>query len=108
MRHELECQLALAEMLEGREMNGYYKGKIKVVRVDMLCFAADLETLEPLDCGTYDPYAWIDPESEPVETIDVCEWNRRINERREAEYKRKIEEEFNEQITTENSSRDSC
>lgn len=58
-------------------MNGYYKGKIKVVGADLQCFPAHAETLEPLACGSYDPWAWIDPDPEPVETIGVAEWNRR-------------------------------
>jgi hypothetical protein len=62
----------------------YYKGWLKVVGADLLCFAAHPETLEPRGCGTYDPWAWSDPDPEPVETISVGEWNRRLNDARDA------------------------
>ncbi len=55
-------------------MNGYYKGWVKVVGVDMMCFPAHPVTLEPRSCSTYDPNAWSDPDPEPVETISVSEW----------------------------------
>ncbi len=58
-------------------MNGYYKGRIKVVGADLMCFPVDPQTLEALACSTYDPYALKDPDPEPVETIDACEWLRR-------------------------------
>lgn len=58
-------------------MNGYYKDKIKVVGVGLMCFPADPKTLEPLSCGCYDPWAWKDPDPEPVETISTNEWWRR-------------------------------
>lgn len=53
-----------------------YAERIKVVGVDLMCFAVDPETLEPLGCGCYDPWAWSDPES-AAETITVAEWQRR-------------------------------
>jgi hypothetical protein len=58
-------------------MNGYYKGLIKVVGCDLMCFPVHPETLAPLGCGAYDPYAWTDPDPEPVATISVGEWLRR-------------------------------
>lgn len=60
-----------------------YRGRIKVVGYDMLCFPADPKTLEPLSTGSYDPFAWTDPD-EAVETIDVVEWNVRRNALRDA------------------------
>lgn len=63
-------------------MNGYYAGKIKVVPSDFVCFPCDPQTLEPTRRGLYDPYAWTDPETEPVETITFMEWTVRCNERR--------------------------
>ena len=62
-------------------MKGHYSGKVKVVGVDLMCFAADATTLEPLSCGCYDPYAWSDPSPEPIETIGIGEWQTRRNER---------------------------
>lgn len=63
-------------------MNGFYAGKIKVVGEDLMCFSVRPGDLEPLSCASYDPYAWSDPDLEPVETIGVGEWNRRRNEQR--------------------------
>lgn len=63
-------------------MNGYYAGKIKVVGCDMMCFPVSSVTLEPLSCGCYDPYAWSDPDSEPIETIGVSEWQKRLDRQR--------------------------
>lgn len=63
-------------------MNGYYKGKIKVVGVDMTCFPVDPVSLEALSCGCYDPYAWSDPDPDPAETISIAEWQLRSNRRR--------------------------
>ena len=58
---------------------GYYAGKVKVVGDDLLCFAADAKTLQPLSCSTYDACARTDPDPEPVETISVSEWLRRTS-----------------------------
>jgi hypothetical protein len=52
----------------------YYAGKVKVVGNDLMCFPADPETLAPLACSTYDPYALTDRELGPVETISFGEW----------------------------------
>ena len=60
-------------------MNGYYQGKIKVVCLDKMCFPVNPVTLEATSCGCYDPYAWSDPDPEPLETISVDEWNARSN-----------------------------
>lgn len=60
-------------------VNGYYIGKVKVVCVDMMCFPARPTDLEPLACSCYDPYAWSDPDPEPVETISFYEWLRRTD-----------------------------
>lgn len=60
-------------------MSNYYEGKIKVVGADFMCFPADMETLEPLACACYNPFAWSDPDPAPVETISVGEWNKRLN-----------------------------
>ena len=63
-------------------LTGYYKGKIKVVGEDMMCFPVHAATLEPLSCGCYDPYAWSDPDPEAIETIGTMEWLRRLEELR--------------------------
>lgn len=63
-------------------MTGYYRGSIKVVCPDMMCFRASPATLEALSTSHYDPYAWSDPDPEPIETICVSEWQRRRNELR--------------------------
>ena len=61
-------------------MSGYYVGKVKVVGDDLMCFPARADDLEPLACGCYDPYAWSDPDQDPVETIDIGEWQSRRSE----------------------------
>lgn len=61
-------------------MNGYYAGKVKVVGEDLMCFPVRPGDFEPLACGCYDPYAWSDPDPEPMETIGIGEWRRRRNE----------------------------
>jgi len=58
-------------------MTGFYSGWIKVVGVDLMCFRAHPQTLEPRSCGCHDPYAWTDPDPDPVETICISEWQRR-------------------------------
>lgn len=58
-------------------MNGYYRGKIKVVGLDLLCFPADPVTLEATSCSCYDPWAYTDPDPEPIETISIGEWGKR-------------------------------
>lgn len=60
-------------------MNSYYQGKIKVVGTGFMCFPVNPVTLEATSCGGYDPYAWSDPDPEPLETITVQEWNLRKN-----------------------------
>ena len=60
---------------------GYYTGKIKVVSPTLQCFPVHPRTLRALACGSYDPWAWSDPEPDPIETIDTGEWQRRLNER---------------------------
>lgn len=58
---------------------GYYSGKIKVVcPVSLMCFPAHAETLEALSCSCYDAYAIDDPDREPVETLMLNEWNKRL------------------------------
>ena len=57
-------------------MNGYYKGKVKVVCDDLMCFPVDPVTLEPLACSYYDAYAISDPDPEPIKTISYGEWLR--------------------------------
>ena len=56
---------------------GYYKGKIKVIANDLMCFPVDPKTLEASGASCYDAYAYDDPDTEPVETISVAEWERR-------------------------------
>ena len=56
--------------------------KIKVVGDFFMCFAADPITLEAVSCSIYDPYAWKDQETGPVETISTAEWYRRVDQRR--------------------------
>lgn len=74
-------------------MNGYYRGKIKVVGCDRLCFPVNPKTLEADNCGCYDPYPYDD--DEPIEIIGVDEWNIRCNnlldcyKNRNCEYKEK-------------------
>ena len=63
---------------------GYYKGKIKVVcPVSLMCFPAHPKTLEPMACGCYDAYAIDDPDKEPVDTLMISEWNRKLFEKRD-------------------------
>jgi len=64
-----------------------YEGRIKVVGVDLMCFAADPETLDPLTVSCYDAYALTDPEPGPVQTISIAEWHQRRarKRRRDAE-----------------------
>ena len=66
-------------------MNDYYKGKIKVVGENLMCFPADPVTLDALACSTYDPWAISDPDPMPTETISCGEWNKRLADRREQE-----------------------
>lgn len=66
-------------------MSGYYKGKIKVVGCDLMCFPVDPVTLNALACSSYDPWAIRDPDPEPIETISCGEWNRRLSDKRDAE-----------------------
>jgi hypothetical protein len=56
---------------------GYYKDRVKVVCPDLMCFPAHPKTLEAEACSCYDAYALTDPDSEPVETISLSEWQRR-------------------------------
>jgi len=70
-------------------MNDYYKGKIKVVGSDKMCFPVNPETLEPLACSSYDPYAWSNPEKEPIETISIEEYWQRKNQKEKQEYIKK-------------------
>lgn len=56
---------------------GRYAGRIKVVGNDYMCFPVDLFTLEALAQSCYDPYAWVDPDPEPTETICLAEWSQR-------------------------------
>lgn len=55
-------------------MSDYYKGRIKVVPSDRLCFAVDPVTLKPVGGCCYDPYALTNPDSTPVDTISFAEW----------------------------------
>jgi len=64
-------------------MTSYYKGKVKVICQDLMCFPAHPVTMEPLACSTYDAYALSDPDHAPVETIGHGEWQRRRNALRE-------------------------
>ena len=66
-------------------MNEYYRGKIKVVGADLMCFPADPLTLAALACSSYDPWAISDPDTTPVETISCGEWNKRRADRRDQE-----------------------
>ena len=68
------------------------KKTIRVIGVDMMCFLVDAETLKPLSCGVYDPWAWSDPE--PGEQMSVAEWERILHERRELELKKIREEKY--------------
>ena len=65
-----------------------YKNKIKVCGQDLICFPVNPETLEPENCGCYDPWAFTDPEKECLETISVTEWikrQRKMNPEKEVE-----------------------
>ena len=57
-----------------------YKGNIKVVAEDLMCFPVAVGSLAPLSCGVYDPYALSDPDPTPVETVSISEWQRRREE----------------------------
>jgi hypothetical protein len=59
----------------------YYAGKIKVVCADLMCFPVNPETLEATSTGCYDPWAWTDPDKDPVETISHGEWCLRLNKK---------------------------
>ena len=67
-------------------MSDYYKGKIKVIGVDMMCFPVDPVTLESLSCGCYDPYAWTDMDTDAVENIGIGAWEVRCGDMREKEW----------------------
>ena len=69
-------------------MNGYYAGKIKVVGADLMCFPVDPKTFEATSCGCYDPYAWSDPDHEPIETIGISEWLKRRDEQLKKMYRK--------------------
>lgn len=60
------------------------KSTIKVIGNDLMCFPVDAETLKPLKCGCYDPWAWSDPE--PGEHISIGEWNLRVSKKAEKAY----------------------
>ena len=53
-----------------------YKGKIKVVNLDKLCFPADPTTLEALSTGVYDSHPYENNEG-AMEIISVSEWLKR-------------------------------
>ena len=72
-------------------MNSYYKGKIKVICADLMCFPVQVGTLEPLGSSVYDAYAITDPDPEPVETISHSEWVLRRGEFYDQEYKRRAD-----------------
>jgi len=65
----------------------YYKGKIKVVGEDKMCFPVDPITLEPLATSSYDPYP-LSPRNMDgaVEIISVDELTSRRNAMREREW----------------------
>jgi hypothetical protein len=77
----------------------YYEGRIKVVCHDLTCFPVDPTTLEPLACGSYDPWAISDPEQGPLETIGTCEWYRRLDVIHESE-RRERREYWRKEATT--------
>lgn len=62
-------------------MSERYKGKIKVVGPDFMCFPVDPTTLKAVGCSVYDPYAIADPDPTPVETISYAEWSERAANR---------------------------
>lgn len=70
-------------------MSGLYKDKIKVVADDKMCFPVDPKTLEPVTSSIYDPYAWSDPDPEPLETITISELYRRQDAIRRDEARRR-------------------
>jgi hypothetical protein len=57
---------------EERSMPGKH---IKVIGEDRMCFWVDAATLEPAGCGSFDPWAFSDPERVP--SMDANEWNAR-------------------------------
>ena len=70
---------------------GMFTGKIKVVRVDLLCFPVDPETLEPLACGVYDPWAFTDPDDDgSIEVISDAEYKQRCQEKWRKENRRTL------------------
>lgn len=48
-------------------------GRIKVIGEDRMCFWVDAKTLEPLGCGSFDTWAFSDPEKVP--TMHANEWS---------------------------------
>jgi hypothetical protein len=50
---------------------------IKVIGEDRMCFYVDPVTLGPRSCGSYDAWAFSDPENVPSMSVD--EWNLRRN-----------------------------
>ncbi len=60
-----------------------YRGKVKVVNEDRMCFPADPVTLEPLRCSVYDVWAWNEPDAHEI--ISAAEWNSRRSAMREVE-----------------------
>ncbi|MBB3227050.1 hypothetical protein FHW69_001651 [Luteibacter sp. Sphag1AF] len=65
-------------------MSEYYKGCIKVVGADAMCFRVDPATLDPMGCSVYDPFHYLPEDGcQPVEVIGLGEWNLRRNKLRE-------------------------
>jgi len=64
-------------------MSSRYDGKIKVVGADLMCFPVSPTTLEASGCSCFDLWAITDPDPTPIETIDVNEWNFRLNKKRD-------------------------
>ena len=71
-------------------MGDRYEGRIKVVGVDLLCFPADKETLEPLGCGCYDTWAWKDPDHPPEDTMHINDWQVALNKQRDSQRNQSI------------------
>lgn len=51
-----------------------YKGKIKIVCEDLMCFPADPVTLGALACSAYDPWAISDPEEGVHSHMSYAKW----------------------------------
>lgn len=62
--------------MSAKNPDDYWRGKIKVVGTDNMCWPVDPITLSALACSFYDPWCW-DKCGTQIETISVHEWYHR-------------------------------